>query len=606
MKRRRKSVIESSDRSKESANDKVVVQGNSNCLPNTLRETVLPAALSALLLWASFAPLSAGWLAWLAVIGWLKVVETRRPLLKRDWFWLWLSGCAFWLMNLHGIRLAFWALIFGWLALSLYLAVFIPLFVGLTRIARQSWRWPLWIAAPVMWVGLEVARSFLISGYAASQLSHSQAHYPMLLQVADQLGGYGISFVIVSVNVACFELWQKYQNRTASDMSPKLSILFACILLAGTLIYGWWRLRESDQLAANSTPLLKVALIQENTPTIFDADRERPQLAWLRYQDATREAAQRFGVANLVVWPESTFTAGMPWLEVLAQKSLPEPLSEQFDVAAVQLRGAELRASFEGRARQVIAAARNRSLMDPEPADLSRPHLLVGCDTLVVSDDQQQVYNSAIFVSPDGTYADRYEKMHLVMFGEYIPLGPLLKFVADAFGIMSATPGTKVKCFEVAGAKLAPNICFESMLPELVSWQVRQLVKSGDAPDVLINVTNDSWFWGSSMLDHHIAASILCAVENRRPLLVAANTGLTAEIDGAGRVKQVTQRMEKAILLAQPHRDNRSGLVQQAGYPLAWLCCALCAAALMTTVPSRYVFGIVATVHGVELLSRIL
>jgi apolipoprotein N-acyltransferase len=174
--------------------------------------------------------------------------------------------------------------------------------------------------------------------------------------------------------------------------------------------------------------------------------------------------------------------------------------------------------------------------------------------------------------------------MHLVMFGEYIPLGPVLQFLADAFQVGSIQAGKNVKCFEVAGTKVAPNICFESMLPELVSWQIRKLSAENRAPDVLINVTNDSWFWGSSILDHHLACSIFCAVENRRPLLVAANTGLSAEVDGSGRVLQVSQRLAKASLLAQPHADARHGLVQAVGYPFAWLCCLIVSAALISSV----------------------
>ncbi len=163
-----------------------------------------------------------------------------------------------------------------------------------------------------------------------------------------------------------------------------------------------------------------------------------------------------------------------------------------------------------------------------------------------------------------------------------------MQFLADAFRLGSVKPGDAPKCFDVSGVKVAPNICFESMLPELVSWQVRQLRQANHAPDVLINVTNDSWFWGSSILDHHLACSIFCAVENRRPLLAAANTGLSAEIDGSGRVLQVTKRMTKASLLAKPIADARGGLVQLMGYPAAWLCCLLSAIAFVTSFfPNR-------------------
>ena len=246
-------------------------------------------------------------------------------------------------------------------------------------------------------------------------------------------------------------------------------------------------------------------------------------------------------------------------------------------------------AEFKIKLDRVLAAARNESVLQPPDSPVrDRPYLLLGCDALTITSESMEQFNSAIFFDPSGKYQDRYDKMHLVMFGEYIPLGPVLQFLADAFQVGSIQPGRDVKCFEVAGTKVAPNICFESMLPELVSWQIRQLIEKDQAPDVLINVTNDSWFWGSSILDHHLACSIFCAVENRRPLLTAANTGLSAEIDGSGRVLQVSQRLAKASLLAEPHADGRLGLVQVAGYPFAWGCCAIASLVLVSSIVQRF------------------
>lgn len=546
----------------------------------------LPAFLSALLLWASFAPLELSFFAWLAPIGWLALIERPASPGKRGYLLIYFSGVLFWLLNLQGIRLAFWALIFGWIALSIYLAIYIPLFVGITRTLRYQWRWPLYLAAPVSWVGLEVARSFIITGYAASQLGHTQAHLPTMIQIADQLGGYGVSFLIVAVSVAIWQIWTGYrQSQLRSAIVPAV---FATILLLGTVIYGQWRLRQADAMVANSKPLLKVILLQENTPTIFDSNTERIAVAWARYLDLTREAAQQHGVADLVVWPESTFTNLLPWTEINITQGVPQDLLKRdSSITEEQLEYGKQRsaAEFKIKLDRVLAAARNESVMQPPPDPIrDRPFLLLGCDAWIVNSDRTEQFNSAIFFDPKGAYQDRYDKMHLVMFGEYIPLGPLLQFLADAFQMGSIQAGKNVKCFEMQGVKVAPNICFESMLPELISWQLRQLAAEDRAPDVLINVTNDSWFWGSSILDHHLACSIFCAVENRRPLLAAANTGLSAEIDGSGRVMQVTQRLAKASLLAEPRGDGRGGLVQSFGYPFAWLCCLVTSLALVGSI----------------------
>lgn len=539
----------------------------------------LPAAASAILLWASFAPLGLSFLAWLAPIGWLNAVEHPVSPGRRGYMLLWLSGVCFWMLILQGVRLAFWPLIFGWIALSCYLAVYIALFVSITRTLRIRWHWPLCIAAPVTWCGLEVVRSHLFTGFASNLLGHSQAHVPIMIQIADQLGGYGVGFVIIAGAVALRQIWISVRNRSTSELALPLSV--GSLLVFLTLGYGWWRLQETDSLAASREPLLKVILLQENTPSIFEWNPERASAAWVRYVDTTREASEQFGTPELVVWPESTFAAGVPWMDVSITDKIPDKLArEQATVESVNYYSQKAASEFQYKVRTVLAAARGENISEPSASrDVTRPHLLLGSDALVITGERSDSYNAALLVGPDAAYIDRYDKMHLVMFGEYIPLGPLLKFLSDAVGLGVLTAGKEPKCFEIAGAKLAPNICFESMMPELISWQVRTLARSGNAPDILINITNDSWFWGSSILDHHLACSIFCAVENRRPMLIAANTGLTGQIDGAGRVLQVSPRLQKAMILAEPYADSRFGLVQLAGYPFAWLCAVLTALA---------------------------
>ena len=247
----------------------------------------IPAFVSAALLWASFAPVGASFLAWFAPLGWLTLIERKEELRRRDYFLIYLSGLLFWLLNLQGIRLAFWALIFGWIALSVYLAIYTPLFVGMTRYLRIRWKVPLVIAAPVVWVGIDVARCFIITGYAASQLGHSQAHLPMVIQIADQFGGYGVSFLIVAVSVAFLQLWTGYRSQQLRSAVAPAAV--AITLLIASLGYGWWRLQQADTMYANSKPLLKVILLQENTPTIFDSNRQRSVIAWGKYLDLTRE-----------------------------------------------------------------------------------------------------------------------------------------------------------------------------------------------------------------------------------------------------------------------------------------------------------------------------
>ena len=158
--------------------------------------------LGGVLLWAAFPPLNLPWLAWLAPLPWLWLARLpalpgRRPYLVA------LAGRlrALGLM-LQGIRLAHPALYGGWIALSAYLGVYLPVFVGLTRVAVHRLKLSLVVAAPVVWVGLELLRGHLVTGFSNGLLAHTQAEIPLLIQIADLAGGYTLSFVMMLVAAA--------------------------------------------------------------------------------------------------------------------------------------------------------------------------------------------------------------------------------------------------------------------------------------------------------------------------------------------------------------------------------------------------------------------
>jgi len=360
--------------------------------------------------------------------------------------------------------------------------------------------------------------------------------------------------------------------------------------------YGVWKLSQADALTSSREPLLRALLVQENTPTIFEYNPERNQLAWTRYLNLTRAAVQAHGPVDLVVWPESTFTGNEPlYTTRLTSGIAPELRAEGVTVEALLAAVEDYQRRFDYRVARLLQAASGMDAGDPFPLDSQRlPHLLVGCDFAIYTSQELERYNSALWIGPDGRLRGQYAKMHLVMFGEYIPLGPLLKWLGDSFGLSGLSAGRSVESFELGRVdgsqtfRVAPNICFESTVPQLISWQVRTLGRRGEAPDVLVNLTNDSWFQGSSILDHHLASTILSAVETRRPVLVAANTGLTAHIDGAGRVQQVTERLEATAIVAEVRADGRGGLVQWLGYPFAWLCAAVCGVTWCWQLVSRF------------------
>lgn len=565
------------------------------------RSVGVPALLSCLVLWAAFPPLGLAQAVWAAPLGLLWLIDRPERPGRGGYFWIWVAGSLLWLALLQGIRLAFWPLTFGWIALSLYLAIYLPLFVGTARILRHRWGWSLVWAAPVAWTGWELVRSYLLTGYAANTLAHTQYQFPLVIQVADQLGSYGLSFAIVAAAVALYRALERVGSalvarKSADRAAPPRAgsgrlgdLIVGAGVLAAVLGYGAWRLAEGDRRMAEGQPLLRAALIQENTPSMFDANPERLQQAWSRYASTTAQAIRKHGPVDVIVWPESTFTAMIPWMEDLTETRVPPEMEKQkFDRNSLHDLVLNYQSEFRNKVRTLLDIVHG-SLPPESPAQTSDawPYLLVGNDALLFTDQQLGRYNAALLLDPEGKLVGRYEKNHLVMFGEYIPLEWALGFLGDAFGFSSATPGTDARSFDVRGVRIAPSICFESMLPQMMAWQMRSLVAQGETPDVLVNITNDSWFRGSSVLDHHLACDVLAAVEMRRPFLIAANTGLTAWIAGTGRIKEVTPRLEPAFIVAAPVRDSRWGLTQFWGDIPAWCLAAICGLALLSSWPRR-------------------
>jgi apolipoprotein N-acyltransferase len=553
----------------------------SKSLENRPRESwrngvLLPSLASGLLLWTAFAPLHWTYLAWLAPLGWLIVIDRKRPVSAGGYVALWLGGCLFWLLILQGIRLAFWALLFGWLALALYLALYTPLFVATARLLHHRWRLPLLVAAPIAWIGMELFRSYLFTGYAANSLAHSQFASPILIQSADQFGTAGIAWVMLSVSVAILRAMQVLRGGKLNSLVP--TAITAGLLFAVMLGYGYWKLAEADQLYNSQQPALRALLVQENTPTIFEYNPERSEDAWNRYLELTRIGVRQSGPVDLIVWPESTFTANEPLFAARLSNGVPADLKARGynEPYQVEFLVEELNKSFHLHVTQLLRAIHGTRLAEPPSSQETWPHLLVGCDHVVITSEEFERYNAALFIDNHGSVVDVYNKVHLVMFGEYVPLGSALKWLGDMFGLAGATPGREAKSMQLGRVRLAPNICFESVVPWLISGQLRKLAADGESPDIMVNLTNDSWFRGSSILDHHLASTVLVAVENRKPMLVAANTGLSAHIAGSGRVMQVSERLVPTTLLAEVKLDGRGGLVQSVGYPLGWICGAIC------------------------------
>lgn len=528
-------------------------------LPGGISPTLLAwAALGSLLYWAALPPLNWGLLGWIAPLPWLMLARQRQLSGRRPYVVLYLAGAAFWLAALHWLRLPHWATSFGWLALSLYLGIYLPLFVALVRTALHRFCVPLPLAAPVVWAGLEYAQAHALTGFSMASLAHSQYRWPLLFQVCDLGGQYVLSFAMVLV-AACLAAalpsaepsTSKTLTQPAQRRHPWQPLIFLACTVAAVTGYGAYRLQQET-----TTPGPRVALIQGSIDSEFKNDPRRQMQIMEQYLDLTRQARADHE-PDLIVWPETMYRN--PLYFVAPDATVP--------------------AAFEGSLSELRKQARGtQAALESLATALGTP-LIVGVDAYVFGREQVDHYNAAAYVDRSGELQARYDKRHLVMFGEYVPLAetfPWLYRLTPLEGGLKA--GNALPTWRVGDAILCPNICFESCLAHVVRGQVEELARRGSEPDVLVNLTNDGWFWGSSELDMHLACSVFRAVECRKPHLVAANTGISAWIDSSGRILARGPRRSTAVVLADVRLDNRRSPYLVWGDWPAGVCLMLCTA----------------------------
>ncbi len=493
---------------------------------------------------------------------------------KRPYLWLWLVGLAHWLAVLQGVRLAHWATYFGWLALAAYLAFYLPAFIALTRAAVHRLRVPLIVAAPAAWVGLEYTRGYVATGFSIALLGHTQFRWPVVIQVSDLFGAYAVSFVVVFVAACLTQCLPSrvaaLRDRNAWRLRPLAPL---ALVLAATLGYGYWRTARPGE--DTSQPALKTALVQAWVDTIFEYNPERDVETFTIYADLSRRALAEHPDLDLIVWPEWVFTDVRP-LVVRDEHFAPPPgvewpanMSEYIDDAS-------------DRFRQKTASLAEQLHRQPE--------LVVGVSVHHYGPKGVQQFNSAAHLSETGEVIGRYDKMHPVMFGEYVPLGDFFPWIYQLTPLGGGlSRGQRAEAFDVAGFRLSPSVCFESTVPHLIRRHIVELEQRYEKPDILVNHTNDGWFWGSSIIDLHLACGVFRAVEHRTPMLIAANTGLSAWIDGEGRIRAEGARFEKAILVAEVHRDRRASWYTLLGDWGAALCLAFCGVVALSTLVQRVV-----------------
>lgn len=492
-------------------------------------------------LWAAFPPLGWSFLGWLVPLLWM--YGTRQPHCPRGYYRaMYVSALLFWLPTLQGIRLPYWALYFGWLALSAYLAAYLPLWAAIVRWAVHRGGWPHAIAAPLSWALVEWLRGQGPLGFSGALLGHSQLHVPMVIQVADLSGGYTVSFVMVAVGACLLEA-------VMPPRRPVAGLAGAFLLLVAVCAYGCWQLHRTP----HAPLLLRAALLQANYDTVFEYNPERNLQMFEDYLRLARHAGQHVPGLQLIVWPESAFTENNPcWL--VREPFAPPPRGPSDGLRYAE----EVRKRAEAFRQKCKDVAR---LIQPPRAENRPVWQIVGTEVVELQGPSSHAYNSALLLDAEGNVRARYDKMHLVIFGEYLPFGKWFPWIYRLSPLRGGiTPGQQPCAFLVDDCTITVNICFESTVPHLITRHLRRLQRAGSSVNVLVNITHDGWFWGSSILDLHLACSAFRAVENRRPLLMAANPGITAWIDGNGQIVRQLPRREVSYLIADVVRDDRLSL----------------------------------------------
>jgi apolipoprotein N-acyltransferase len=489
---------------------------------------------------------------------WLLTVRRRELAGRRPYLVLWLAGFTYWFLVLQWLRLPHPVTAIGWLALSIYLACYLPTFVAICRVAVHRLGIPLMVAAPVVWTGLELAQSHLLTGFNMAALGHSQWRWLPLIQVADLAGGYSVSFLVMLVAACLARCLPVDASRwSAWPLLPGVAApIFA-------LSYGYWRL---DHAPGRQGP--SIALIQGSIDTELKHDPVKQRKILPHYFELSQRARSKAPNLDLIVWPETMYRDSL--LSCSDDAVLPANWQTTLD---------EFRQEVPWR-RQEIARL----------ADELETPLLLGIDYLHLGPKGLEHYNSALLVDRSGELGPRYDKAHPVLFGEYVPLARRFEWLAQLSPIGAGIEwGTEMPVFHVAGTKLAANICYESAMPHVIRQQVVGLRNKGEEPDVLVNLTNDGWFRGSSELDLHLTCAVFRAIECRKPFLIAANTGFSAWIDNDGRIVQRGPRRAADVIIARPKLDDRRSPYLARGDWPAGIC-------LLTTC----CFGLVGVWHTVK------
>jgi len=509
-------------------------------------KNVLLAGLSGLMLTASFAPINLDWIAWISLIPLLISIENTS---LSDAFKIGLFTGLF-----HYLTLIYWIVtvlsrygnispilsLAALLLLSLYLSLYMAFFALVVVTFKKNRVSSLWGAST--WVALEYARSYIMISFPWCLLGYSQYSRLPLIQISDIAGVYIISFIIVLVNFAIYNgaslIFKKKisaytlgcelevtsydhnklnRKRKAGNehtfQSVGIETIFTFFLVGCILVYGYSRLKEKGDNNPKGREL-RAVVVQGNIDQSLKWDSDFQEETVSIYKKLSLESA--IFKPQLIIWPETALPFFFQNASHLSK--------EVFEVAKI-----------------------------------TNANILFGSPAYVKDKDSIFYYNRAYLISKNRVF-DYYDKVHLVPFGEYVPLKKYIPFVhrlVPAAGDFST--GKKVKPIHSPGLKIGALICFETIFPDIS----RKFAVQG--AEFLVNLTNDAWFGRTSAPYQHLSMAVFRCVENGLPMARAANTGISAFILANGKIADKSELFAREILQKEIQLAHKKTFYSQLG-----------------------------------------
>ena len=476
--------------------------------------------LSAVLLILAYPGFNFEFLAWIALIPLFFSLEEKSPKEKFVTGYIFgiifFSGILYWLLNIT---------VPGTIVLILILSIFPGIFCFFYRVNNALFS-SIFISSA--WVLSEYFRAHFLTGFPWALLGHSQSFNPSVIQIADITGAYGVSFLVVLANFGIYLTLKRHPKRF-------YTLFFILILFVSVVGYGQTRIR-----GAYPVQELKISVIQGNISQELKWHPNYRNYIVDKYSKLTKETFPQ--KPTLIIWPET---------------SVPGYLDGEIDLE-----------------KKVTELARE-----------ANAYILAG----TLREENGHYYNSATLVSNEGKLLESYDKMHLVPFGEFIPLEKKFpwfrKFIDKPMGDFDRGESPTVFKFRIKKSITSENkiqkiteffkfstlICFEDIFPDIS----RNSVKRGAR--FLVNITNDAWFGKTSAPFQHMQGSIFRAIENRVPVIRAANTGISCVIDHRGKILNIVKKGNKEIFVDGHITATISAIFSKSIYTrygdvFSWIC----------------------------------